>query len=469
VDASPERRLARLLARAGIIAESRLSSTVGLAWPRIVTGAAIMSKRTVDLALVGLAVGPAAVAGLTVADAYWSLAKFAAIGLAGGVIALVSQSDGAGDHDRAARTVEAGVVLALALAVPVVAVLVAVPRELVGLLGVDGATADYGAAYLTVVAPGLAFEFCNLMASRTYAGVGDTRTPMVVRAGGAVANVVLSAALVLGAGLGVVGAALGTTLSTAAVTLVFAWGMTGRSLWGRGASPVPIPAPERPGRALFGDVLSISAPLVGRRVAESAVVFPLLAIAATFGPVAVAAVGVARQVRGLLNSFSWGFSIAASTLVGQALGADDEREAAAVGREIATLSLVVSVVVAGAAVVASDPIAAAFVEDPDELALTAAFVAVAAASVVPLGVDGSITGALRGAGDTRVPFFATLAGLYLVALPVAALGTVTGLGVVTLQAALFFETAVPAVLDAYRYRSGRWRVTSRAYRASADD
>lgn len=39
-----------------------------------------------------------------------------------------------------------------------------------------------------------------MIASRTYAGVGDTFTPMVVRAGGALLNVVLTVWLVLGVG-----------------------------------------------------------------------------------------------------------------------------------------------------------------------------------------------------------------------------------------------------------------------------
>jgi hypothetical protein len=155
------------------------------------------------------------------------------------------------------------------------------------------------------------------------------------------------------------------------------------------------------------------------------VVFPLLAIAATFGPIAVAAVGVGRQVRALLNSFTWGFSIASSTLVGQALGRGDEPIAEAYGREITRLSAVVYVLVVAVVVAAARPIASVFVDGPADVDLATAFVRVAALSVLPLGVDGSVTGALRGAGDTRVPFVATMLGLYVVALPVAWLGTVT--------------------------------------------
>jgi putative MATE family efflux protein len=465
----------RVLSRLGVIEESRLRATVDLAWPRVVTGFAIMSKRTVDLAVVGVALGPAAVAGLTLANAYWMLGKFVVIGLAGGTIALVSQNYGGGESARAARVVGTSLVLGVALSIPLAVAFAGLSNRFVSLLADDPATLRYAGLYLTVVAPGLVFEAVNLVASRTWAGAGDTVTPMSMRAGGAALNVVLSVAFVFGAGLGVVGAALGTTLSTFVVTLAFAWGLAGRAYWyplGRLASASPIPV-RREALAFEADLvrqlLSVSAPLVARRVAQGVVVFPLLAIAATFGPVAVAAVGVARQVRAVAHSPGWGFSIAASTLVGQALGGDDETDAEAYGSEITRFSAVVYVLTAATMLLLSVPIASLFVDAPADVALTAAFVAAAALSLVPLGVDASVTGTLRGAGDTRIPFLATLAGLYLVALPLAWVGTVTALGVVALQAALVAETVVPMLVNLSRFRTNAWKSVSRQYRPSAGD
>jgi Na+-driven multidrug efflux pump len=223
-----------------------------------------------------------------------------------------------------------------------------------------------------------------------------------------------------------------------------------------------------PDRDLVRQLLRVSTPLVARRVAQGAVVFPLLAIAATFGPLVVAAVGVGRQVRALLDSFGWGFSIAASTLVGQSLGRGDEATAAAYGREITKLSVVVYVAAAAVVVLFARPIASVFVGDSG-LAVATAFVGVAAVSVIPLGIDGSVTGTLRGAGDTRVPFVATIVGLYLVALPVAWLGTVTALGVTGLLVALVAETLVPMVVNVVRFRAGTWKAVSRTYRPERAD
>ena len=457
--------VASALDRAGVIEQERLTETLDLAWPRIVTGFAIMSKNTVDLAVIGIVLGAPAVAGIAFAFAYWQLAKFVSIGLAGGTVSLVSQNYGGDERDRAALVVKQSLVVAAVLALPIVAGFVTFAEPLIALVGGEGDALGYGVTYLVVTAPALAFEFFNMIASRTYAGVGDTFTPMVFRAGGALLNVGLTVGLVLGADLGVTGAALGTAVSIAAVAIGLSWGLTGRSYFGRGASPVPV---GRDGAwidgELIGQLVRVSAPLVARRVAEGIAVFPLLWVASSFGQATVAALEVGRRVRALLGSFSWGFSIAASTLVGQRLGAGDEEGATAYGRDIIRLSALVYVLASAAVVAAATPIAQVFVDDPTAIAATVAFVAVAAVSAVPLGVNGSVTGSLRGAGDTRWPFVAAMLGLYVFALPAALLGTVTALGVGGLYVAVLVEKLVPMGVNVVRFRSNRWQAVSRQYR-----
>ncbi|WP_290812484.1 MATE family efflux transporter [Halovivax sp.] len=462
---------AGVLDRVGVIEEDRFRPTMGLAWPRIVTGFAIMSKQVADLAMVGWAVGTAAVAGLAFAYAYWQVAKYLSIGLAGGTISLVSQNYGGGASERAELVVKQSSVAAVAMAVPIVAAYVLFAEPLIAVFGGEAESIRHGAVYLVVVAPALLFEFQNLIASRTYAAVGDTYTPMVVRAGGGIANIALSGAFIFGLGLGVAGAALGTAIATAVVTVALAWGMVGRSYGGGRLAPCPVrfrfSGPYLDAE-LSRQLVAVSAPLMGRRLAQMAVVFPLLWIAAAFGPVVVAAFEVGRRVRDLINSFNWGLSIASSTLVGQHLGAGAEREAEGYGADIIRLTTVLYLLVGLAVIALATPIARVFVSTPTEVDRAATFVQVAAISAVAMGVDGAATGALRGAGDTRWPFVASLVGRYAVALPVAALGLVTPLAVVGLYLALFLETLVPAAINLWRFRSNRWKAVSREYRPTTD-
>lgn len=465
------RAVAGALERAGIIDTEQLRPTVDLAWPRVVTGFAIMSKQTADLAMVGIAVGASATAGLAFAYAYWGVAVFFGLGLAGGTVSLVSQNYGGGQSERATLAVKQSILVAIAAGVPIIALYSAVPQLLIGVLGEDPASIRHGSAYLTLVAPAVLFEFLNHIASRTYAGIGDTFTPMVARAGGAVLNVGLSAALIFGAGLGVAGAAIGTTVSIVVVTVVLTWGMFGREYGVLGMAVSPVPVRIR-GQwlepTLARQLLEISAPLIGRRVAEGIVVFPLLWIAASFGPVVVAALEIGRRVRAVINSVRWGLSIASSTLVGQRLGADDEGTAGDYGAAIIRLSVVVYVAVAIVVIAFSRPIAGLFTTDPEAIGRAATFIVIGAVSAVGLGIDGAATGALRGAGDTRWPFVASLIGRYAFALPAAVVGLVTPIGVVGLYLALLLEAFVPGAINVWLFRTGRWKAISRRYRPSSE-
>ncbi|WP_121741767.1 MATE family efflux transporter [Natronorubrum halophilum] len=463
--------LATALERLGIIDAERFRPTVDLAWPRIVTGFAIMSKQTADLAMVGIAVGIAGTAGLAYALAFWEIVTMLGLGLAGGTVSLVSQNYGGEETERASLVVKQSILLVVVLAVPVVAVFLCFADSLIGLLGAEDASLEHGATYLTFVAPAVLFEMLNLIASRTYTGVGDTFTEMIARAGGAALNIVLSGLLIFGLEMGVAGAAIGTTVSTGFVTVVLAWGMIGRSYGALGMEPSPVPVTASGSwlePSLMRQVIEISAPEIGRRLAQGIVVFPLLWIAATFGPVVVTALEVGRRVRGLINSINWGLSLASSSLVGQHLGSNDEAEAGAYGAAIIRLSIVLYAGLAVVVVVFAEPIASLFVTGPEEAAQAATFVAVGAISSISYGIDGAAAGALLGAGDTRLPFVASLVGRYGFALPAAALGLVTPLGIGALYLALLLETTVPAGVNYWLFRRGRWKAVSRRYRPSSE-
>lgn len=463
--------LGRVLDQLGIIDAERLRPTLELAWPRVVTGFAIMSKQTADLAMVGIAVGTAGTAGLAFALGYWSIVVLLGLGLAGGTVSLVSQNYGGNRGDRASLVVKQSALVAALFAAPIMVVFVLFAPELIAVLGAEPEALRHGTVYLLFITPAVLFELLNLIASRTYTGVGDTFTEMVIRSGGAVLNVVLSALFIFVLGMGVAGAALGTTLSTGAVMVVLGWGMFGRTYGGLGMKPSPVPISRSTplvDPAIIHQLLEVSAPEIGRRLAQGLVIFPLLWIAASFGPVVVTAVEIARRVRAMINSINWGMSLASSSLVGQHLGADAESEADAYAAGIIRLAMVIYLVVTAVVILFASPIAGLFVSGPEEVAVTETFVVVAAISAVGLGLDGTASGALVGAGDTRWPFVASLLGRYVFALPAALFGLVTPLGVAGLYLALVLESFVPGTINYGLFRSGRWKVVSRRYRPSAD-
>ncbi|EMA34508.1 MATE family efflux transporter [Haloarcula japonica] len=454
-----------LLARVGLVERERVRRATDLSWPRIVTGVARMSKSTVDVAMVGLALGPTAIAGVGFAAPFWELVFALGGGVAGGTIGMVSQRYGADADEELAVTVTTSAAVVLGLTLPLMAAYWVVPSLLVDLVGTGSEAVGYGTRYLRVAALGVPFAALNLIASRTLVGADDAWSPMLLRAGGAVVNIALNAVLIFGFSLGVVGAALGTVIANVLVTTGFAVGLARGGLPIIGAFPVRIPV-SRPfvDRGLGRDLAETGAPLVGANLARTGAQFPRLFIVGLFGPGVVSAYVVALRVRALLDTPNWGLSLASSSLVGQALGDDDEGEATVWAQTVLRLSIGVYIVVAATLLPFSRGIARLFVSDPTVLPLVTVFVAVACASVVFRGVDGGSTGPLRASGDTRWPFYSQLAGMYLFALPLAYLGYVTPLGELALYASLMVETAVPAAVTYYRFRSGTWRVVSRSYR-----
>ncbi|MDQ2050551.1 MATE family efflux transporter [Natronolimnohabitans sp. A-GB9] len=464
-----------LLARLGVIDPRRAERTTDLAWPRIVTGIARMSKSAADVAMVGIALGPAAIAGVGLAAPYWGLAFAIGGGVAGATISLVSQRYTGGTTDGLSLAVTTSAVVVAALTLPLAALYLTVAEPLIALVGNDAASIAYGAEYLAVVALGVPFAALNLIGSRTLVGADDAWTPMMLRAGGAVANVVLNAVLIFGLEMGVVGAAIGTVVANALVLVAFGVGFTVGWLPGIGAFPVTIDR-SRPHATIADarDVIDIGTPLVFTNVARRAAQFPMLAIVALFGPNVLAAYVVARRVRDLMDTPGWGFSLASSSLVGQELGTGDERAADTYGREVLWFGTAVYLVSAGLVLVFAEQVGRLFVDDPSILPLVTTFIAVACVSVVFRGISGGATGPLRASGDTRWPFYGQVLGLYVAAIPVALLGatavpipyveTVTPLGIGALYAALILETLVPAAVTYYRFAAGHWKAISRAYR-----
>ena len=461
--------IGRVLVRAGLLEPERARRTTDLAWPRIITGIARMSKNAVDIAMIGVALGPVAIAGVGFASPYWGFAFAIGGGIAAGTIALVSQRHGAERFGEINRAVRSSVAVVIALTLPVVAVCWLFATPLVSLLGDDPAAIAFGADYLKVVSLGIPFAALNLIGSRVFIGVDDARTPMVLRTAGAVANAALNAVLIFGLDLGVVGAALGTVISSAAVTGAFAIGLVRGRLPGLRTLPIQI----NPWGSYLGSdvrhVASIGTPVIGRELVFTVAEFPMLVIVALFGSDVVAAYVIARRVWGLMNTPGWGFGLAASSLVGQELGSGHEETAEAYGREIVRFAVAVYLVSAGLVFVFVDEIVAAFVGDPTSSVVPVAVSLVSAAcvAIVLRGVSGAAAGPLDASGDTNWTFYSQLLGLFGVAIPIAYVGATTSLGLYGLYLAFLAETTIPAVLNYYRFSSEKWKQVSRRYRSDA--
>ncbi|MFB6204924.1 MAG: MATE family efflux transporter [Haloglomus sp.] len=466
-------RFPAALARAGLVERDRADRAFDLALPVMVTGGLRVALRVSDFVFVGLATGAVGIAALELGFQYYFVAFGVSLALTSGTISVVSRLTGADEPARADLAVKQSLWLALAIAVPLTAVSWFYARPLLDLLAPDAETARVGAEYLRIVMLSMAPRFWSMIAARALAGAGDTRTPMYVRLLTLPTNIVLNAVLVFGLGpappLGVAGAAIATAVANTAGATVFA----AVFLSGRWPVRLRVGGPQFD-RGLAAEIVRVAAPLGGTRLSRTFGRFPFLFVLGVLGTPYVAAYAVGRRVVLFALMPAWGYATAASTLVGQAVGAGDEETATRDGWATVRVALATQLLVALLLAVLAAPIATLF--GTENLLLTAEFVRVFALGVAGFAISRTTRGALRGAGDTRWPLYGTLLGTYVFRLPIAflalpvgyavALGpfSVTpgrGLGVVAIYAAILIDFYAKAVVNAARFATGRWKAVAR--------
>ena len=472
-----------LLSRYGLVDRDKSTEALDLAAPVMVTGGLRIFLRIADFAMVGLALGDAAIAGLELGFQYYFIGFGLSLAVTSGTISVVSRLQGAGEEARADLAVKQSLWLALLISAPLTVASWVYAEPLVGLLTNDPDAIRFGGIYLSIVMLSLAPRFWSMVAARALAGSADTRTPMYVRLLTLPTNIVLNAVLIFGLGpaprLGIAGAAIGTAVAnTLAAAVFFALLVSGRY----------VVTLRLGGRQLDLDLLTeivrVALPLSGMRLLQTFARFPFLFVLGVLGTPTVAAFAIGRRVMLLALMPAWGYSTAASTLVGQYVGAGDDTDAGEYGWQTVRIALVTQLLIAAVLVVFARPISLLFgTEYPD---LTVTFIRVFALAVAGFSVSRTMRGSLRGAGDTRWPLYGTFIGSYLYRIPVAVLAlpvgfavtipvlgiTLTpgmGWGLPAIFAAIVGDYYVKAAVNTGRFWTGKWRAVARASGVGADD
>jgi putative MATE family efflux protein len=288
-------------------------------------------------------------------------------------------------------------------------------------------------------------------------GAGDTRTPLWVGLGVNVINVFANWVLIFGnlgfPALGVLGSALATSLSFTAGGVV----ATALVLSKRLRIQVTL-ADLRPDSAMIRRVLYIGYPAGIEQLMMQIGFLIYLTFAARYGTDAIAAYFIGVRILALSFLPGFGFAAAASTLVGQNLGARNADRAADAGWRATRMS-VGFMCVGGLGVMAlAEPIAYLFVDEASVVAGTVSFLYMLGLSQPFMAIDFTLGGALRGAGDTRFPLWTMLVAFYAVRLGTSAVVVwVLDLSLAWLWATLIGDYMVRALLKGWRFHSGRWR------------
>jgi len=152
------------------------------------------------------------------------------------------------------------------------------------------------------------------------------------------------------------------------------------------------------------------------------------------------------------------FGVAATTLVGQCLGAGNSEKAKSAADITHRMAIFVSCIIGACFLLFSHPLARLYTKDIAVAAMAGTVLKILALAQPGQSTQITLAGALRGAGDTMYPLYASAFGIWVFRVFVAyAFVGVLGWGLIGAWVALVLDQYTRALIVLLRYRSGRWK------------
>jgi MATE family multidrug resistance protein len=426
-----------------------------LAYPAIVALISQTIMWTVDAAMVGH-VGKTELAAVGLGGLMvWTIYSFF-LGLANSLNTYVAQSSGSGDYARCSKYFWQGIYIALAAGAALFVIREFNPL-IIELLGPAEAVKELGLRYVDIRMFGAPFMMLYFTFSNFFRGIGDTRTPMKIVAFANLANIVLDYLLIFGKGpfpaMGVAGAAWATFIANVLSATIFTLIIFSPYF----KKTFEIHKHWRPDISELRRLLRIGLPIGLHFFLDMGSFLVFSAYIGRMGTEPLAANQITIQILALSFMPCQGFAIAATTLVGQYIGA--ERRALARKSAYATLrlGLLYSGVVALMYVIFPEYLVRIFNSDPTVIMYGKQIIMLAAVFQVFDAVQMIASGALRGAGDTKVPMLFAIGGAWLLFLPISfVLGTLARGGATGAWAGATLYIIFLGSAMFLRLRRGQW-------------
>ncbi len=400
---------------------------------------------------------------------FWMLPSlFAAVAI--GATALVARSYGEGDRRTARRVANQAFTVGSLLALLAMGMTWLLADDFVRWMQLEDRAARLALRYVMIVTPGIPFIMVEQVAAASLRGAGDTVSGFVAKSIVNLVNITVSPLLMLGIGplpqLGWDGIAIGTVCGHVVGGLL----LGGALVLGRSGLRLRL-VRLKPDFGLIRRILRIGIPGGADVLAVLACHLVYVSVINRMGTAAAAAHGLGVQIEALAYLPGSAFLVAATTMTGQYLGA---RQPLLAVRGVYTTLAVSTLFMTTAAVVfffGGRFLTTFFTGDPDDptAITTTGLLRIVAFATPPLGILLVLTGALRGAGDTRMPLLITLIGLIAVRIPLACLfGWDTfhlggfelrglGWGLTGAWYAMLIDVVVRSLLISWRFLQGGWR------------
>lgn len=446
---------------------SQTRLTLLLCAPAILAQVASVLLQFIDASMVGsLGAGPSASIGL-VSTTTWIFGGFV-IATSQGFSVQVAHLIGSNDLPSARKVMQGGLLSVLVFAACLALVGLTIAGPLPGWLGggaeINDAASEYFRIY-TLFLPAMGTGFCcagMLQCS------GNMKVPSMLNILMCTLDVILNFIFIYptrevsllgatftmpGAGMGVKGAALGTGLAeciTALLGLYFIFFRSKELKLQGGEKPRFIPT-----RQTVSNALGITGPLWFQNLIMRGAYVMSTIIVAPLGAVAIAANSFAITAESFCYMPGYGMGDAATTLVGQSLGAGRKDLARSFTRICIYLGVGMMVSLAVLMFLFATPIMSLLSIDPDVIALGAKVLRIEAFAEAGYAAAIVASGACIGAGDTKMSSILNLGSMWLVRIGLALILT-PRYGLVGYWIAMCIELNVRGLLFVWRTSGTSW-------------
>ena len=443
----------------------KLEITGKLSLPGILAQISEIIMQYIDAAMVG-SLGAAASASIGLVSSSTWLAGSLLFAVVAGFSVQVAQAVGGGHTEKSRELFHQGILVSLAMGAVLSLIVIIVSAYLPAWLGADASIRPAASDYFRVYGEFLLVRMLFYLAQGMLQCTGNMRTPSILTSLTCLLDVVFNYFLIFpsrvitlfgrtvtvwGAGLGVKGAALGTALSFAVCAVLMMAAVCLKS---------PVLALKLGGswklqKYDLTRAVKIGVPMALEQSALCLAQVVSTAIVAPLGTVAIAANSFAVTAESLCYMPGYGISSAATTLVGQAIGAE-RKDMARSFAWITTGTGVAIMTVCGVLMYFACPLVFNFLTpDPAVRALGVEVLRIELFAEPLFAASIVATGALRGAGDTLVPGLMNLISIWGVRITMAWFLSKT-LGLPGVWIAMAVELSFRGILFLIRLKREKW-------------
>lgn len=394
---------------------------------------------------------------------FWGICSAVTMGFS----VQVAHRVGAADYTSARKVLRQGITACLIFSVVIAAIGVAISGFLPHWLGGTEAVCPKASVYFLVFVAALPLLTMNYLAGGMLRCVGNMKVPGALNVMMCIFDVIFNFFLIFpahhlsvagieitlpGAGLGVLGAALGTVLAEVitAGAMMYYLCVKEKDICLKGH-----PGSFRPERQVINKAIKVSAPMTLEHAVICGAQIAITAIVAPLGIMAIAANSFAVTAESLCYMPGYGIADAATTLVGQSHGAgrrDLARRFGYITTGLGMLTMGIMGVLmwffAPAVMSLMSPVEEICTLGVEALRIEAWAEPMFAASIVAYG-------AMIGVGDTMIPAAMNFGSIWLVRLPLAAL-LAPKMGLAGVWTAMCIELTFRGLIFLIRLIRGKW-------------